>query len=309
MHQRPGLRYPLVRTAAVNSNQSSLGRSLSVRLEDSTTTELKHVLEKLCNRPSLIDRLSLSSEEGRFPGMEDYELALVQVVTRHGDRSPIYKTPLNNPRAFRCPQGNEYFSLNESDLKFSCGSAMLTLTGCRQHQAIGRHLQKSYRLRAEELESKMLIISTGLQRTVRSALCLASGLLGHTGYDQVTKMASTMFRDNPIRDTGYAKSCPGQDKLWGHIHNEMTYQTAAVEWTRVKSKVNRFVTDLGYLPIQDIVHLFDSVVCHYCYLYTQGVHASITPCIGNHCLPASSALEIIQAAELSTKHNYDPKVY
>jgi hypothetical protein len=266
------------------------------------------VLDKLCNKPAMIDSLSPSSQEGRFPGMENYELALVQVVTRHGDRSPFYSVPFNNPKAFRCPEENEYFSLNESELKVSCGRAMLTLTGCRQHQAIGRHLQKSYRLTAEELESKLLIVSTTLQRTVRSALCLASGLLGHSRYDEVTKTASVMFQDNPILDTGYSKRCPGQDRLWRHIHNEETYKMAEREWIRVKNKVNHFVTELGYSSIRDIVHIFDSVVCHYCYLYAHGYHGSITPCIGNHCLPTSSALEIIQTAHLSTKHNYNPKV-
>lgn len=297
---------PLVGAAVADSKSPVRARPSAAM--DAGYAELKRLLDERCNSPSFLEKQLVSSEEGRLPGIEHYELALVQVVTRHGDRSPIYDVPLGNPSAFRCPEEKEYFSVSESEVTGSCGRAMLTLAGCRQHQVIGRHLQKAYGFVREDIESKILVLSTGSQRTVRSALCLVSGLLGHTGYNQVMKTTSAMFRDSAIRYSKYAKNCQSRDKLWDLIHNQMTFQRTKVKWERVKSKVNRFVAGLGASPVQDVMHLFDTVVCHYCHLYSRGVHASITPCIGEHCIPASSALEVIHAADLATKHNYDPKV-
>ncbi|XP_062505449.1 2-phosphoxylose phosphatase 1-like isoform X3 [Corticium candelabrum] len=282
--------------------------SLSTSVLSSVATNLTQMLDRHCNRPESIGQLAKSSMEGQFAGMEDYELALVQVVTRHGDRSPIYDNSLSNWHDYRCPRKTEYNSVNHLDFLKPCGQAMLTLTGCRQHQVIGKHFRDVYKLYNEDIASKIMLVSTVYQRTTRSALCLVSGLLGHTRFDRITTSSSVMFQDSPLRHTRYPKKCNKKDKLWRLVYDQDTFRLARKRWESVRSEVNDIVVGLGWPPVQDIVHLFDGVVCHYCHLYAEGVRDSMTPCIGRNCLPLSVAVEIIRTADLSTKLNYDRKI-
>ena len=277
---------------------------------DEMFNELKRVLTERCHSPLVMEKEFVASSEGHFSTFEDYDIRMVQVVTRHGERAPMFATALIGMKIFYCPDGSRQL-FSASDLSHTvCYKAQMTWTGCRQLQLIGRHFRKAYsfNLTVGQLENRIRLLSTGRQRTDWSARCLVAGLLGHTNYNKLVRVNLAMV---PYAlHTKYVKSCPYREKLLNQIRKNLKYQQSASYWTSAVNRGNSFITATGYNGRNlTYIHQFnEALVSHFCNLYHKGISASITPCVKKHCMPPSLSLEILKAADVHVKSQNDQKV-
>ena len=281
--------------------------------EDQSIVELKQQLSEQCQSPDTMVNEMLVSEEGHFPGSDNFQIKLVQVVTRHGDRAPMFGTALIHMKDFHCPEGRrQYFSSTDS-FRGWCYNAKLTWAGCKQFQLIGTHFRKTYQfnLPAKDLERKLLLLSTSRQRTVWSARCFAGGLLGQSNYDRlVITQSGPFFYDNPVSETDYMKGCPRHNTLMGQIRKQPPYEWDKSIWESAIREGNNFLSfaRFKHKNITNIVRFNDALVCHFCHIYSKGDSTSITPCIQNHCISPSLALTLIEATNMFTNHSYNQNV-
>ncbi|XP_062505197.1 2-phosphoxylose phosphatase 1-like isoform X2 [Corticium candelabrum] len=277
---------------------------------DEMFNELKRVLTERCHSPLVMEKEFVASSEGHFSTFEDYDIRMVQVVTRHGERAPMFATALIGMKIFYCPDGSRQL-FSASDLSHTvCYKAQMTWTGCRQLQLIGRHFRKAYsfNLTVGQLENRIRLLSTGRQRTDWSARCLVAGLLGHTNYNKLVRVNLAMV---PYAlHTKYVKSCPYREKLLNQIRKNLKYQQSASYWTSAVNRGNSFITATGYNGRNlTYIHQFnEALVSHFCNLYHKGISASITPCVKKHCMPPSLSLEILKAADVHVKSQNDQKI-
>lgn len=289
----------------------SSNSSTTVDHEDPNRTgkefELQALLESRCKSlPVLTSELSVT-EEGYFLGMEAYELALIQVLTRHGSRAPLKGIPLTNISLFRCPKDDQYLTdLKRSEMK-RCSRGKLTWEGCRQHEALGRHIKTIYGLDPDEAPSHMRVITTDYQRTIQSAKCLLNGLLGKKQYPTLQKARGIMF---PDERTGYLSKCPSFDYAWEEVQQQRKYDQARDKWQVAKAEMKQFLGRVRrrVKPYQGPVEFYEGLVCHYCHLYGAVDSISMTPCIQNECVPPSLAQQTVEAADLMTKLQNDETV-
>lgn len=142
--------------------------------------------------------------------LENYKLELVQILFRHGKRTPITKLhfmdeeePLNLEFGYQVPEWNNgaemlltfpnvdennQFSLyqkiyesNKQYLKGSVNSGMLTKQGVQQLHDIGKNLRENYIEKTKFLSSnfdpkELYVRSTDFDRTLQSAMSLLNGL-------------------------------------------------------------------------------------------------------------------------------------
>ena len=272
-----------------------------------TSKELQVLLESRCNSLSTLTSELSTTEEGHFPAMEAYELALIQVLTRHGSRAPLKGIPLANFSSFRCPDGDEYLTdLNRSEMK-KCSRGKLTWKGCRQHEALGRHIKTIYGLDPEEASSHMRVITTDYQRTIQSAKCFLNGLLGQRQYPTLRKAQGILF---PDERTGYLSHCPSFDYAWQETQQGPKFERARKIWWVAKAEMKQFLgrARRRIKPYQGPVEFYEGLICHYCHLYGTVNSSSMTPCIRNECVSPSLVLQTIEAADMTTKLQNDETV-
>jgi hypothetical protein len=101
---------------------------------------------------------------------EDTQLELVQIVFRHGDRTPVVIYP------------HDIYNATHWDMYGGLGQ--LTQTGMLQHNEYGLYLRNRYSKFLSEFYNKdqVYVRSTDYDRTVMSAQSLLSSLYTPTGY-------------------------------------------------------------------------------------------------------------------------------
>ena len=265
--------------------------------------QLQQLLEARCNTPA---PQFLSNNEGLL-FKKGYELAVVQVLTRHGDRAPLKGTPLTNIASFRCPNADEYFSNIDVKWMNKCYRGRLTWKGCRQHEALGRHLKTVYHLDPDEIDSRIMVTSTDYQRTTQSAKCLLNGLLGHDRYPPIVKSRGTLFYNPKF---GFVPNCLSLDMIWKQIRFQPEFLRAHTTWIDAKIKMQNFLSysKRKVKSHQSAIEFYEGLVCHYCHLYDSGLSNSITPCVRNKCISPSLKKKTIKAADMFTRLQNNKKV-
>lgn len=126
-----------------------------------------------------------------------YQLNLVQVFTRHGDRTPAHIIPNINVE-WKCDYPNMiYYSSSNPNIEGgiyskvyikgkqqllgNCALGQLTEIGIQQHLELGKKFRKKYveemKFLSENANNEELFIeSTNFQRTIRSAISQMEGL-------------------------------------------------------------------------------------------------------------------------------------
>ena len=282
-----------------------------VRESDVTIEKLGKVFETRCNSlyASFKGQL-ISTEEGYLPDkFSGYELALVQVLTRHGDRAPLKGIPLADLSSFQCPDDKHYFADADTAMKTSnkCSRGRLTWNGCRQHETLGQHLKSIYHLDTKSIRSRTMVVSTDYQRTIQSAKCLIGGLLGHQNYRPIWKLPGTMFQ---MEKTGYLPNCPSIDVLWQETQKRTEFLHAKQKWYNIKTKLKQFFSQINrrLRSNQGPIEFYEGLICNYCQLNSSERSRMVTPCIKGHCLPPSLGEEIIKTADIYTKLHNQEKV-
>eukprot|EP01098_Paradermamoeba_levis_P009343 TRINITY_DN3888_c0_g1_i1.p1 TRINITY_DN3888_c0_g1~~TRINITY_DN3888_c0_g1_i1.p1 ORF type:complete len:467 (-),score=108.90 TRINITY_DN3888_c0_g1_i1:127-1473(-) len=136
-----------------------------------------------------------------FPAPQNFQLALVQVVTRHGDRAPISVLPdegvtwtcgstdINSLSSDYAPSGNQYRrkiyisnnQFSQSIWKGNCVPGQLTDLGVQQHVQMGKQLRQIYGTQFEFISpyynvSEVYVRSSDVWRTQQSAEANLLGL-------------------------------------------------------------------------------------------------------------------------------------
>ena len=193
------------------------------------------------------------------PGLGPLGFTLVHVhlLTRHGDRSPMYTLPNYTPPALSCllnttqhPEARAFVAAMDRAraampkgsplLRFSlypqsrvCAGAQLTGQGALQHLQLGRQLHGAYVLKhrlvsqgnGSELR-EVLVRSTDYSRTFQSAVALVYGLLPHLNFTQLPLQLAALTTMCSTRLTGLQCKCPMAASLHGTIKREQRRRTA-----------------------------------------------------------------------------------
>ncbi|XP_039247843.2 2-phosphoxylose phosphatase 1-like isoform X1 [Styela clava] len=269
-----------------------------------------------CNFPSANDEFA--AEEGK-PPKSSWVLKQIQVVIRHGDRSPIgfelYKKlkvrpdycqlrPNHQPSHPSLKQFMKTISLDHTRLIMQgrklitspfprseiCGSATLSQLGVVQHIHNGEILRKMYiqnhNLLAEaiknkaEIANKILVVSTTRSRTVQSAIAFLYGLIPDFHLDQVDIKYSNS-------DIFSMKKCPAVSLLEQNIKN-MRYKIY-IEHQKKNSTFRKLADGFGINDHSGV--LIDSFVTGFlCKNYKL-------PCAGNQSCVTVKDLDVLLEEE------------
>nr|XP_039247844.1 2-phosphoxylose phosphatase 1-like isoform X2 [Styela clava] len=269
-----------------------------------------------CNFPSANDEFT--AEEGK-PPKSSWVLKQIQVVIRHGDRSPIgfelYKKlkvrpdycqlrPNHQPSHPSLKQFRKTISLDHTRLIMQgrklitspfprseiCGSATLSQLGVVQHIHNGEILRKMYiqnhNLLAEaiknkaEIANKILVVSTTRSRTVQSAIAFLYGLIPDFHLDQVDIKYSNS-------DIFSMKKCPAVSLLEQNIKN-MRYKIY-IEHQKKNSTFRKLADGFGINDHSGV--LIDSFVTGFlCKNYKL-------PCAGNQSCVTVKDLDVLLEEE------------
>jgi hypothetical protein len=299
--------------AAVKKETSYRPNFRSVQ-EAQLIVQLKQQLGEQCHSPDIMAKeLSVSEEGQHFQGSENFQIKLVQVVTRHGDRAPMFGTALIHMQDFHCPEGRKQYFSSTDFFTRRCYNAKLTWAGCRQFWLIGKYFRKTYQfgLTVDELERKLLLLSTASQRTVWSARCFAGGFFDKNDYSRVVVTQSgPFFYDNPVSKTDYVKGCPSYGRLMSQIRKQPQYQSDQSIWKSAIREGNDFLSLSRYKHnnITNIGRFNDALVCHFCHIYSKGDSNSATPCVQDKCMSPLLALMLIRATNIYTNHSYNQNI-
>jgi len=177
------------------------------------TTFPSFVLSAKENKSPIYDSSKLNYCQAGRPSLKNYKsidgftLKSVQIVTRHGDRTPITVVKNNEDVTWQCNAPNEYVSVSEpnSDLTYlefidsetdpdfinpfikktlwkgSCFPGQLTQKGSEQHVQLGKALREIYvdklKFIDEQSLSDLYVRSTNVLRTQLSVRSLLKGLM------------------------------------------------------------------------------------------------------------------------------------
>ncbi|EAX99192.1 Histidine acid phosphatase family protein [Trichomonas vaginalis G3] len=177
----------------------------------------------------------------------DADLIQVQVITRHGARTPLHKQP-GNTDIWQC-SNSEHKSYSEdssgANIHVAFGSSLfggdchfgqLLGKGQKQLSKIGKHLRKLYIDQLKFLPSKfdkeiILFRSTNTQRTKNSLISLASSL--YPGEKISFKYADKIY-DHWRRK---ASVCPGLLDQWKKLSKSSEWNIIGLENSSFMSKV------------------------------------------------------------------------
>lgn len=174
--------------------------------------------------------LLVTSTQQQVQSDPQTELKLVQILFRHGDRTPVMNYP-NDP-------------YKESTWSKYGGFGQLTQTGMKQHFEFGKFLRDRYSTFLDSIYSraKTYVVSTDYDRTLMSAYSLLNGLYSPVEY-QVWK-ANVSWQPIPVHTTSkesdvifYGQACPRFKQLQKEVEKSEEYK-----------KINK-----RYQPMFDVV--------------------------------------------------------
>ncbi|KAJ6241094.1 lysophosphatidic acid phosphatase type 6 [Anaeramoeba flamelloides] len=215
------------------------------------------------------------------------KLQLFQLVTRHGDRSPLHALP-NTDTEWYCyltqyqyPSDTfddkiqlsrlyrEKFPLNEQVLEGNCSIGQLTMKGFEQHKSLGSNLRTKLILETNFLQDKLdqsetYVRSTDIRRTLLSAQGLLEGLYPTTTPQQSDDIdVVTIHTIDDQTDNMYPNSdvCPRISQLEEEIKNSDGYKNELKQMQDVTNELNKIfgTTDLGGLSLSNI---YSTIVCY-----------------------------------------------
>lgn len=146
----------------------------------------------------------------------DTELQLVQILFRHGDRSPVMTYP------------NDLY--NETSWAEFGGFGQLTQTGMNQHHNLGRFLRDRYGSFLNKFYNRenAHVVSTDFDRTLMSAQSLLSGLYEPQAYQMWNKEIN--WQPIPVHTTNkaddkvfYGLKCPRFEQLKKQVEKSDEY--------------------------------------------------------------------------------------
>jgi len=146
---------------------------------------------------------------------EDTSVELLQIVFRHGDRTPVQNYPLD-------PH-------NETIWAKYGGYGQLTQLGMRQHFEYGQFLRNRYSfLDKIYSRNRVNVISTDFDRTIMSAQSLLSGLFEPVDYQKWSKDMN--WQPIPVHTTDakndkvfYSNDCPRYNELKNEVAQSQEY--------------------------------------------------------------------------------------
>ncbi|KAJ6243596.1 lysophosphatidic acid phosphatase type 6 [Anaeramoeba flamelloides] len=215
------------------------------------------------------------------------KLQLYQLVTRHGDRSPLYPLP-NIDTEWYCyltqyqyPSDTfddtiqlsrlyrEKFPMNEQVLEGNCSIGQLTMQGFEQHKSVGSKLRNKLILETNFLQdtldqSETYVRSTDIRRTLLSAQGLLEGLYPTSTPQQSDNIdVVTIHTIDDQTDNMYPNSdlCPRIAQLEEEIEKSDGYQNELKQMQDVTDELNSIfgTTDLGGLTLTQI---YSTIVCY-----------------------------------------------
>lgn len=253
-------------------------------------------LKKYCNSPNE----KTTGNEGTQ--LEGFNLKMVHVFTRHGDRTSIYRFPGYKPETYNCKFSTWYTGSNEKFQSFpqrmdamarkqvqnsfrkwptypnesSCGSSVLTSRGALQLLHLGQHLYDSYINHFhlfkshESFSSQMDIKSTGTLRTYQSTIAFLYGFVPEfnifdfdIGYSQDLQFCSKKFS---MQQTC---NCPNTRAIHARSY---WFQSAIGKNSSYFKKLGKYVSDMFGIDDNDIrwlTRVADALVPSFCHNFPK----------------------------------------
>ncbi|XP_068700246.1 2-phosphoxylose phosphatase 1-like isoform X1 [Montipora foliosa] len=269
---------------------------------------------------------SLSVEE--LLNQRRFQLEMVQMVIRHGDRSQAIHIPNMDTRKydFDCTfdttdperkqlfdnfrQVASHFKLRDLasgrkiinslvPLGKRCEIGQLSQKGFLQHFELGKHMRTTY---IGLIGNKIVPANLHVRSTARSR-CIQSGaafLFGLLTKDTITSegMTINVTADTWLRedDNGIPYSCPKLMKHWAEYKQRREYVAQAAEMEPFMQKYAQILsTSRSALPT--VVFLTDAILTRYC-------HKHPLPCGRGGCVSQEMAAEGIDFASWAMSENY-----
>lgn len=289
---------------------------------------VQQLITKYCNYPMHVVGLegSLSMEEQL--NQKSFHLEMIQVVIRHGDRSPAMNIPNIDTKKYdfgctfetRNPHHRQLFedfrqvssSFQLRDFvkgeKLSrslvpsgkrCETGQLSQKGFLQNFELGRHMRAAYMdLIDDEMISRSLRVrSTGKSRCIQSAAAFLFGLLTKDtiiGEGLTINVSSDIwFRED---DRGILYNCPTLMDRWVKYKQRKDYVAHAVKMEPFMQKYAQILrTSRSALP--SVVFLTDAILTRYC-------HNHPLPCGPGGCVSQEMVAEGIDFASWALAENY-----
>ncbi|XP_031554398.1 2-phosphoxylose phosphatase 1-like [Actinia tenebrosa] len=296
--------------------------NLSKRIYISVLPVDRRSVQKYCNFP-----VNSNGAEGSIPGRDgDFQLEMVQVLLRHGDRAPFSKiqgmeirdldcsmTPLNDTvkKLF-----DGYLNVIEDIIVRRMSSKVvphnlvtrseicqydgqLTKKGFQQLFHIGRHFKTAYSKLIENgiNNNHVYARSTNTDRTLQSAAALLYGFLGEKsikkGHIAISISQDRFFRDN---DDGTVSPCPAYEKLMERTKQSKEYQSGSAAMEPLMLEMSNLLM-APRESIKNVIGLADACLVHIC-------HGLPSPCTVGGCIPQATAFKLISYADWAFSHNY-----
>ncbi|ORX58376.1 phosphoglycerate mutase-like protein [Piromyces finnis] len=264
------------------------------------------------------DSSKLKYCEAKRPVVEDYKelegftLHSVQVVTRHGDRTPLTLVKDNEDNVWQCNSPKEYVSLNDPNgpstyLKFidtaadpdysnpyirnsfwkgTCFPGQLTKKGSDQHIKLGKALRDIYVNKLKFIDenslSELYVRSTNILRTELSAQSLVSGFMSNRTESipihTVPQEIETYYPNHRV--------CPLLGKMEEKIKGESGWEEYIKKNAEFKKKLDDY---MGY-PLNEDNYGFQKYVDVF---LARACHDMKLPCIAGNCHYTTEILQHI----------------
>jgi len=268
----------------------------------------------------LYDSSKLKYCEAKSPSVEDYNeidgftLQSVQIVTRHGDRTPLTLIKDNEENVWQCKAPKEYVSINRqygttTYLKFidtaadpdysnpyigktlwkgTCFPGQLTEKGSEQHIKLGKALREIYINKLKFIDensiSDLYVRSTNVLRTELSVQSLLSGFMPNT---TEPIPIHTIPQEIEIYHPNH-KSCPILDKIESKIKDEDGWKNYIAKNEELKKKLDGYI---GY-PLNEDNYGFQKYIDVF---LARACNNMILPCKEENCYYNSEILQQINS--------------
>ncbi|ORX78455.1 phosphoglycerate mutase-like protein [Anaeromyces robustus] len=247
-----------------------------------------------------------------YKEIEGYTLQSVQIVTRHGDRTPLTLVNDNEENVWQCKAPKEYVSINEpygalTYLKFidtaanpdysnpfirksfwkgTCFPGQLTQRGSEQHVELGKALKEIYVDKLKFIDEKSLsdlyVRSTNVLRTQLSVQSLLSGFMPNR-----TEAIPIHTLPHEIETTfPNQNACPVLKKLNQKIKNEENWKNYIKKNTELKKKLDTYMS----YPLNDDNYGFQKYVDVF---LARACHNMKLPCVEENCKYTTEMLQQI----------------
>ena len=206
----------------------------------------------MINVITLILLTSLTQCLNGVPNEQNLTLEFVQIIWRHGDRSPIMFYP-NDPYLNYWPQK----------------PGMLTQEGMRQHYALGTYLRERYMpqfLNYHYLRNETYVLSSNVDRAIESAQSNLAALYAPKDWqvwDSNLNWQPVPIHTIPADEDHFLdvpmESCPRFEKIDLDFHNSHEYQEYNKTIWPFLEQLSKFTG--AFLTLDNNSFIYDNLVC------------------------------------------------